>query len=88
MNFTKDDKTVEIEPAAVKAWAEQRTIYIELSDRRIVGFPAERFKILKKASDEQLKKITIRLNGYALRWEEIDEDITVPGILAGHFQLP
>jgi hypothetical protein len=30
----------------------------------------------------------LRLNGYALRWEEIDEDITVPGIAAGHFELP
>ena len=28
------------------------------------------------------------VDGYALRWEERDEDITVPGILAGHFQLP
>jgi len=23
-----------------------------------------------------------------LRWEELDEDITVPGIVAGWFQLP
>jgi len=35
-----------------------------------------------------LQEVTLRLNGYALRWESIDEDITVPGILAGHFQLP
>ena len=24
----------------------------------------------------------------ALRWEELDEDITVPAIVAGRFQLP
>jgi hypothetical protein len=24
----------------------------------------------------------------ALRWESLDEDITVPGIVAGNFQLP
>jgi hypothetical protein len=24
----------------------------------------------------------------ALRWESLDEDITVPGVVAGHFQLP
>jgi hypothetical protein len=35
-----------------------------------------------------LKKVTVELNGYALRWEELDEDITVPGVVAGHFQLP
>jgi len=28
------------------------------------------------------------VNGFALRWEELDEDITVPGILAGRFELP
>lgn len=63
-------------------------VFIELTDGRIVGFPADRFRILKKASDMQLKAVTLRLNGFALRWEELDEDITVPGILAGHFQLP
>jgi hypothetical protein len=43
---------------------------------------------LAKATDEQLKEVTIRLNGYALRWENLDEDITVKGIVAGNFQLP
>lgn len=76
------------EPAAIRAWAEKRTIFVELTDGRIIGFPADRFKILSKATDEQLKDVTIRLNGFALRWESLDEDITVPGIVAGNFQLP
>ncbi|NQU65392.1 MAG: DUF2442 domain-containing protein [SAR324 cluster bacterium] len=59
-----------------------------MSDGRIFGFPADRFRILKKATDEQLKKVTLRIDGYALRWEELDEDITVPGVVAGNFQLP
>lgn len=41
-------------------------------------------RILKAAFEEHLKKGELRLNGYALRWEEIDEDITVPGIVAGN----
>jgi hypothetical protein len=77
-----------VEPAAVRAWAEQRTIFIELTDGRIVGFPANRFKILADAPEEKLQEVSLRLNGYALRWESLDEDITVPGIVAGHFQLP
>lgn len=63
-------------------------IYLELTDGRVVGFPADRFRILKSATDEQLKEVTVRLNGYALRWEMLDEDITVPGIIQGRFQLP
>jgi len=81
------EKELIIEPAAIRAWAEGRMIFIELTDSRIIGFPADRFKRLKEASNEQLKKVKARLNGFALRWEEIDEDITVPGILAGNFEL-
>jgi hypothetical protein len=76
-----------IEPTAINAWAEKRTIFIELTDGRIIGFPADRFKILSKANEEQLKEVTL-LNDFALRWESLDENITVPGIVAGNFQLP
>jgi len=62
-------------------------VFLELSDGRIVGFPASRFQRLKEASDEMLRKVRVELDGYALRWEELDEDITVPGVVAGHFQL-
>ncbi|MBF0502240.1 MAG: DUF2442 domain-containing protein, partial [Candidatus Riflebacteria bacterium] len=48
---------------------------------------ADRFTLLKDASDEELAEVELRLNGYALRWENLDEDITVPGIVAGQFQL-
>ncbi len=77
-----------VEPAAIRAWAEKRTIYVELTDGRIIGFPADRFKILAAANDEQLREVSLRLNGFALRWENLDEDITIPGIVAGNFQLP
>lgn len=76
------------EPIAVKVWIENRIIYLELADQRIIGFPANRFKILKNAPDELLKKVALRMDGTALRWEELDEDITVRGILLGNFQLP
>ena len=76
------------EPIALNAWSIGRTIFIELTDGRNISFPADRFKILAKAKDEELKEVTVRLNGFALRWESLDEDITVRGIIAGNFQLP
>jgi len=76
------------EPIALNAWSIGRTIFIELTDGRNISFPADRFKILAKATDEELKEVTVRLNGFALRWENLDEDITVKGIIAGNFQLP
>ncbi len=84
MNSTE----VNNEPYALQAWVKARMIYIKLNDGRIIGFPADRFKKLKKASENQLKAVTIELEGYALRWEELDEDLSVAGILAGNFQLP
>jgi len=87
MSVKSVEKEISIEPAAIKAWTEGRRVFVELTDGRLVGFPADRFRILKAATDEQLKSVQIRLNGYALRWEELDEDVTVPGIVAGNFEL-
>lgn len=78
----------ETEPCAVRVWAEGRMIFLELTDGRVVGFPADRFRILNEASDAMLSDVTLELNGYALRWENLDEDITVAGVVAGRFQLP
>jgi len=88
MNTTADKTQLSVDPVALRAWAQGRTIYVELHDGRIVGFPADRFRILAAATEEQLAKVQVEVNGHALRWEELDEDITVPGIVAGRFQLP
>jgi hypothetical protein len=88
MTFTSALDHEDIEPSAISVWTKKRTIFMELTDGRIIGFPADRFKLLSNATNSQLKDVTLRLNGFALRWEELDEDITVPGVIAGNFQLP
>ena len=80
--------TVSAEALATRAWVENRIVYLKLADGRIFGFPASRFRHLKDAPDELLEKVEIEVNGYALRWDELDEDITVPGVVAGRFELP
>jgi hypothetical protein len=81
-------ETVSHEILATRAWSEDRRVYIELTDQRVFSFPAERFNRLKNASDEQLAQVEIEVNGFALRWEDLDEDISVPGVVAGRFELP
>jgi hypothetical protein len=88
MKAILSETPISLEPAAIRAWTEDRIIYIELHDGRFVGFPADRFSRLSVATEEQLKHVSVEVNGFALRWEELDEDITVPGILAGRFELP
>ncbi len=80
--------TSEVELIAIRAWAEKRMIYLELTDGRILGFPADRFQILSQASENQLKEVQVEVSGSALRWETLDEDLTVAGVVAGRFQLP
>lgn len=53
------DKETSAEPAAIRAWAEGRRVFIELTDSRIISFPADRFRLLKTASEEQLKNPVI-----------------------------
>jgi hypothetical protein len=88
MSITIVESVQATEPTAVRAWTEGRIVFVELHDGRIVGFPANRFKILTAATDDQLAQVRLELDGYALRWEALDEDLTVPGIVAGRFQLP
>jgi hypothetical protein len=62
-----------------------RKVWIQLEDGREVGFPADKFPRLRDAPNEQLAKVRLEGRGKALRWEELDEDISVAGILAGRF---
>jgi hypothetical protein len=87
MTSTARDEALEVEPIAVRVWVDKRMVFVELTDGRIVGFPADRFKLLRAATDEQLQNVSLELDGYALRWDELDEDLTVPGVVAGRFQL-
>jgi hypothetical protein len=85
MNFSNN---IELEHLATRVWVTGRIVFIELTDGRQIGFPAARFKLLSTANDQQLQKVELRANGTALRWEELDEDISVSGIVQGCFQLP
>ena len=38
---------------------------LELTDGRLFGFSADRFKLLRDATDEQLREVSLRLNGFA-----------------------
>ena len=51
-----------------------------------MGFPADKFRLLRNATEASLTKIKIEARGKALRWEELDEDLTVEGILAGRWE--
>jgi len=72
-------------PQAVRCWAEDRRVYVDLADERTISFPASKFPRLAKAAPEVLKQVSLRVQGRALRWEALDEDIWVGDVVAGRF---
>ncbi len=68
---------------AIKCWATTNDIFIKLSDGREASLPIARFPLLAKATKEQLEKVEI-IDGYALHWPDLDEDLSV----AGFFDQP
>ena len=73
---------------AVRCWIEKRRVWLELSDQRMVSFPAAKFPLLANAPEVELAKVTLRVQGRALRWESLDEDIWVEDAVAGRFPKP
>ena len=73
------------ETAAVRCWVENRRVWIELTDQRLVSFPANKYPLLAKAPENLLEKVELRVHGLALRWEELDEDIWVQDAVCGRF---
>lgn len=73
---------------ALRCWIEGRRVWLELDDQRLVSFPASRYPLLAEAPQELLEKVCLRVQGRALRWEEIDEDIWVDDAVQGRFPRP
>ncbi len=54
---------------------------VHLLDGRSLTVPLEWFPRLRDASPEQRTRYEFSGHGYAVHWPEIDEDISVPGLL-------
>jgi hypothetical protein len=56
-------------------------MWVDLTDGRTIGVPLAWFPRLLNATAVQREKV--ELGRIGLHWEEIDEDISVAGLLAG-----
>lgn len=66
-------------PTSVRC--DDHTMWVDLSDGRVLGVPLAWFPRLLNASPEQRRKV--ELSPYGLHWDELDEDISIAGLLAG-----
>jgi hypothetical protein len=67
--------------SAKSARFDDASMWIELSDGRTIGVPFAWFPRLLYATPEQRERVEIGRMG--LHWEELDEDISIAGLLAG-----
>jgi hypothetical protein len=79
-----------VEPRAVKAWydAERQLVMFELKNGCVFGFPQSLGWGLEAATPEQLAEVEIQSSGEGLHWEELDADISVPGLLYYRLNVP
>lgn len=68
-------------PVAANAWCADGFVWVELADGRRLGVPVGGFPRLRNAPQEMLAKVRVEARGRALRWEELDEDLSVEGLL-------
>jgi hypothetical protein len=60
-------------------------IIVELQNGCTFAFPPKLAQGLEKATTEQLSRVELLGAGYGLRWEDLDVDLSVPGLLSGLF---
>ena len=70
---------------AEKAWYENGMICMILSDKKEIRFPIYLNEKLRNATEKQVAIIEIICGGTGLHWPELDEDLSVVGILEGRF---
>ncbi len=72
---------------ARRCWIEGRRVWLELADDRHISFPATKYPRLAAAPQSLLESVRLRVQGQALRWEELDEDIWVADAALGRFPV-
>ena len=73
-----------IAPVMISATAvrfDDNSMWVELSDGRTLGVPYAWFPRLLNATAKQREAVEI--GRFGLHWEDIDEDVSITGLLAG-----
>ncbi|MDB5690370.1 MAG: hypothetical protein JWL91_2246 [Sphingomonas bacterium] len=71
--------TTSPEPTAVRF--DEYSFWVDLDDGRTLGIPLAWFPRLLHATPAQ--RAAVSLSRAGLHWEEIDEDVSVAGLIAG-----
>ena len=70
-------------PNAEKVTVTEDTLSVDLSDGRTISVPLAWFPRLVHATEKERNNWRLTGKGYGIHWNDIDEDISVEGLLAG-----
>lgn len=62
---------------------DEEMMHVRLTDGRIISVPLIWFPLLRDATPEQRAQYEIGGGGTSLHWPQIDEDLSVAGLMAG-----
>ena len=77
------DRGMSISVRAKKLPFDRVTLWVELDDGRSLGVPLAWFPRLMHATADQRDNHRIGHSGYGLHWDDLDEDISIEGLLMG-----
>ncbi len=81
MRFLQIDHDAAVK--ARKAFCDAKSLAVVLRDGRTITVPLSWYPRLAGATPEERENYIIEDQGHAIHWPDIDEDISVEGILAG-----
>jgi len=70
-------------PAAEKVTVTEDTLSVDLSDGRTITVPLAWFPRLLHATPKERNNWRVIGKGHGIHWTDLDEDISVEGLLAG-----
>jgi len=75
---------IEIEvPTAENVSVTNDTLTVDLTDGRSISVPIAWYPRLAYATPAERENWTLIGRGYGIHWEDIDEDISIDGLIAG-----
>lgn len=58
-------------------------MHVSFTDGRVLSVPLAWFPVLKRAKPRERSKVEIGGGGIALHWPDLDEDLSIAGLMAG-----
>jgi hypothetical protein len=74
---------VEVHPLAQNVKCTDDSLVVELIDGRIITIPVSWFPTLSNASKAQRDNWELLGDGEGIHWPDVDEDLSVAGLLTG-----